>query len=249
MKHATPTRRISPKTVLCVCLLIFVLFGSALLTLAVFRHHPDEYPAETDASVGRVYTVALFFRKTVDDLSGAVLLTVDTRQMAITVRGIAVDADIGGRSLQDLYRVGSLHAATRLSAEYGTSCDGVLSFSVSNVAAFLVYAQDRVSISLPEQMDLLPPGESTLTPIQVADVLRYQNWENGTATQAQLHADVVAAIINRYWVDERDLAQDFKELTALCDERLSIAQFETVKDELYVLAEHNDGHIAQTESG
>ena len=84
--------------------------------------------------------------------------------------------------------------------------------------------------------------------MQVADVLRYQGWEKGTITQADMHAAVVTAIINRYWVEDRNLERDFKELTALCDERLSIAQFEAVKDDIYALAKHNDGQIAKTES-
>ena len=248
MKHAAPARRVTAKAVLLTFLFSFFLFGAVLLTTTFYRR-PAEDPTETDASVGRVRTVALFFRKTVDELSGAVLLTVDTATMEITARGIAADRDVDGRTLQELYRAGSLHAGTKIAAAYGTACDGVLSFSVSNVAAFLVYAGDRLRLTLPEQMDILPAGESTLTPIQVADVLRYRDWKNGTATQAEMHAAVVAAIINRYWVEERDLEQDFKQLTALCDERLSVSQFEAVKEDVYALAEHNDGSMAKAESG
>ncbi len=248
MKHATPARYMTTKTVLLTFILSLVLFGTVLMAALMIKQSPAEDPTEVDASMGRVRTVALFFRKTVDELSGAVLLTVDTRQMAMICRGISPDTDIGGRSLQELYRVGSVHAATKLATAYGVACDGTLSFSVSNVAAFLVYAQDRLCLTLPEQMDILPTGENTLTPMQVADVLRYQGWENGTTTQADMHAAVVASIINRYWVDERNLEQDFKQLTALCDERLHISQFAAIKDEVYAVAKHNNGAIAKTES-
>ena len=249
MRHAAPAKHVTAKTVLCTFLFCFLLFGAVLLTTTLLHRRPAEDSAETDAAMGRVRTVTLFFRKTVEELSGVVLLTVDTRTMEITVRGVAIDTEVGGRTVQELYQIGSWHAATQLTAAYGGSCDGVLSFSVSNVASFLVYAGDHLCLTLPEQMDILPAGENTLTPIQVADVLRYREWKNGAATQAEIHAAVVAAIINRYWVADRDLEQDFKQLTALCDERLSISQFEAIKEDLYALATHNDGSMAKTESG
>ncbi|MBQ6830502.1 MAG: hypothetical protein IJO59_05200 [Clostridia bacterium] len=244
MKHAKPPRHPTVKVVLVAFVVSIVLFGAVFSTGLWRDYRQAEDPAETDAALGRVYTVAVFFRKTVDELSGAALLTIDTRQMRITVHGFSPQTEIGDRPLQEQYRVGSLYAATQLAE----NCDAVLSFSVSNVAAFLVYTQERLTLTLPEQVDILPAGECTLTPIQVADVLRYEQWSTGERGRADIHAQVMAAILNRYWVDERDLEQDFKELTALCDERLHISQFEAVKDELYTVAKHNDGHIAQTES-
>ncbi len=248
MKHATPIRHITAKTVLLAFVISFAVFGSVLMMAALSKGRIEDDSTETDATLGRVRTAVLFFRKNVDELTGAILLTVDARRMEITARGVSPEEEIDGRSLQNLYKTGSLYAATQLAAQYGTSADGVLSFSVSNVAAFLVYAGERLSLTLPEQVGILPAGESTLTPMQVADVLRYKNWSNGTAGQADIHAAVVAAIFNRYLVKDRDLERDFKKVTELCDERLYISQFEAIKEELYALAEQNNGAIAKTES-
>ncbi len=248
MKHATPSRHITAKTVLLAFVLSFAVFGSVLMMAAVSKGRTEGDSAEADASIGRIRTAVLFFRKTVDELSGAVLLTMDTNRMGISVIGFSPEEEIDGRSLQKIYQTGSLYAAAQLAAQYGKSADSVLSFSVSNVAAFLVYAGERLPLTLPEQVDILPVGESTLTPMQVADVLRYEQWSSGAAGQGDIHAAVVAAILNRYLVKERDLERDFKKLTQLCDERLYVSQFEAVKEELTSLAKENDGHIAQTES-
>lgn len=243
MKHAVPARHVTAKTVMLAFMASFAVF-CAIVLFSVFsgKEKPSD-PAEVGAPLERVRTAALFFRDTDNRLTGAVLLTTDTRLLKMTAVGYASNTEIGGCPLSELYQKDPQTAGEQLCEEYGSSADGVLTFSVSNVAALLVYLKDRLSLTLPEQVGVLPAGESTLTPMQVADVLRYQGWADGAAGCARIHAQTVAAIFNRYLKPERNLESDFKELTELCDDRLSISSFEAVKDEFAALAKANSGTI------
>lgn len=243
MKHARPARHIAAKTVIAAFLLSFAVFCSVIVLAALSQQKATDDPTKADAPLGRVRTAVLFFRNTADELTGAVILTTDTRQLTMSAVGYAPDFEIGGRRLQELYASDAQVAGAQLCEAAGTFADGVLSFSVSNVAALLVYLKDRLPLTLPEQVGILPAGASTLTPMQVADVLRYREWSDGDVGCARIHAQVVATIFNRYLTPERDLEAAFSKLTELCDDRLSISQFEAIRTELTALAKANDGAL------
>lgn len=244
MKHAAPTAHLTAKTVGVAFVLSLAMFCGMLFLPGLLDRLETADPAEADASPGVVHTAILFFRDTVDTLTGAVVLTCDTRSMTVQAVGYAPDTPVGSGTLQTAYRDGgTVYAQSLLCEAEEMEVDGAMSFPVSGVAAFIVYLQDRLPLTLPEAVGELPAGASTLTPMQVADVLRYDGWTQGSAQRARIHGAVVAALINRYLTADRDLEAAFKQLTALCDDELSISQFAAVQDELAALAAANDGTI------
>lgn len=244
MKHGAPPSHLTAKTVLAAFALAVAVFSAVLLLPLLLDHLlPADTPQEADAPTGRVRQYALLMRDAGGELTGAVWLTTDTRTHTMTATGYAPQTEIatenGTATLADLFRDEGSAAAT---AALGTA-DGTLTFSVSSVAALVVYLGDNLPYTLPEPVGMLPAGAVTLTPMQTADLLRYSAWENGAAGQAAAHAGVTAAIFNRYLTANRDFEADFSKLTELCDTRLSISGFAAVHEGLKALAAHNDGHI------
>ncbi len=244
MKHGAPIAHLTAKTVAVAFLLSFAVFCGMLFLPDALDRIRTQSPAEADTVVGRERTVALFFRDAVDTLTGAVLLTYDTRTMTMECVGYAPNTFLGDKTLETVYAEGGTsYARGRLGEREGREIDGGLSFSVSGVAAFLIHLQNRLPLTLPEAVGELPAGSSTLTPMQVADILRYNGWTNGDKGIAQMHGEVIAALINRYLTVDNDLEAAFQQLTALCDDELRISQFTAVQEDLKALARENKGAI------
>ena len=243
MRHAAPPKHSAALTALTAFLIAFAVFGAMLFAPLLIDGQTTDPPLEADGLPSYVWQIGLFFREG-DTLTGVVRLTVDTQTMHLHATGYPPSTELGGKSLQrhmddsDMTQVFSA-----LCEEAGCASDGVLGLSVSNTAAFIVYLKERLVLDLPEPMDILSAGEGTLTAMQVADALRYTAWSGGEAVSAQLHAQTVAAIFNRYLRPDRNFETDFKKLTTLCDDPPSISQYAKAKDVLRALAEHNDGLI------
>lgn len=242
MKHAAPPKRPAAVTAVTVFLLAFVLFGGIIFIPLLTKTASPQPPIEADGVPAYVWQVGLFFYDG-DRLTGVVRLTVDTQTMSMTATGYPPSADVSGRTLQQHAADGAVQAFAALCENEGCASDGVLSISVSNTAAFIVHLKERVELDLPEPMGILPAGRGTLTPMQVADLLRHTAWAGGEAVQAQLHAQTVAALFNRYLFPDRDLDADFRKLTTLCDDPPNISQYAKTKEILQALAQHNDGNL------
>ena len=250
MKHAVSRSQSNAVTVLTAFVVALLMFAGVLVIPMIKSPVTDEPPVQADSVPAHVWQVGLLFYDTDRQLTGVVRLVVDTQTMQLQAVGYPPSADIGGKSLQQWVDAdGSMGAFERLCEEESGVADGVISLSVSDVAAFIVYLKERLPLTLSEPMEILPSGEQLLTPMQVADVLRYREWEQGEYVQAQMHAQVVAALLNRYLTVNRNFETDFKKLTTLCDEPLNISQYAAAKDILQALAEHNDGHICNVSGG
>ena len=246
VRHGASSRR-AAVTVAAAFALSLVAFAAALLLPQVWE---DKEPLSSDFQAGVAgggrYRMMRLFHKSDGGMTGAVVLTTDTHHMTMTAVGYAPGTAVRERScsLGEVYRrEGTAAAGQALCQAASLECETVLSFSVSDVAAFLIYLQDRLPCTLTEPVGELPAGEVTLTPMQTTDVLRYTQWEAGARGQAYIHAEVIASLCTRYLTESRDLEADFGALTALCDQRLNISQFEAVRQELEVLAKANAGDL------
>ena len=244
MKHAIPSKHPTAVSTLTAFLLSLLVFGSVLLIPAFWGSETEPNPMEADGLPAHVWRIGLFFREDANRLSGMVLLTVDMQMQKLSAVAYPPNTDLGGKTLQTYAtNDGTAAAFVRLCEEIGTVGDKALTVSVSDLAAFIVHLKERLPLTLPEPMEPLPAGESTLTPMQVADVLRYREWSDGVTVQAQLHAQVVAALFNRYLLPDRNLESDFKKLSQLCEEPLSISQYATSREILEALSHRNEGQL------
>lgn len=242
MKHGAPKKHVAARAAITAFVLSVLIFCGVLALPTVIDRLTPPDPTETDTSPGRTRTAVLFFRETVDRLSGAVIVTYDTRTLTVTAAGYSPDTLLDGITLNEAYNSGgTVYAQTLLCPE----ADGGLSFSLDNTAAFLVYLNGYLPLSLPEPVGLLPAGSNSLTALQVTDLLRYDSWSTGSAGRAEIHAAVVAALFNRYLTTERDLEAAFRRLTALCDDRLTVSGFAAVQEELHALAAANEGQLCR----
>lgn len=242
MKHGAPPKHAVARAAVTAFVLSLLIFCGVLVAPSIIDRLTPPNPAETDSSPGRTRTAVLFFRETVDRLSGAAVMTYDTRVLSVTVTGYSPDTPLGDTTLNDAYNSGgTVYAQGLLCPE----ADGGFSFSLDNVSTFLVYLNGYLPLSLPEPMGMLPAGSNSLTALQVTDLLRYDSWSTGSAGRAEIHAAVVAALFNQYLTTERDLEAAFRRLTALCDDRLTVSGFAAVQDDLCALAAANDGQLCR----
>lgn len=248
MKHAAPK---TYHTVKLVCIAFFVsllVFGGILGIPFLKTRFSVSPPAEADTVYGRTRRFSLLFYDTVGGFTGAVIVTTDTAARKMETVGysptVIVPHDGAFTTLGAVFDTeGADAAAAALADLTGVATEGPLTFSVSNLAAYLVHLKQYLPLHLPQAVGDLPAGDVTLTPAQVADVLRFTRWETPDEGVAYAHAAVVAALFNRYLTPDRDLQRDFAVLTDLCDARLTVSQFESVRGGLQILAAANDGAL------
>lgn len=248
MKHAAPRTYRTVRTVAMVFVISLLIFGGVMLLPLWWQGRPISPPAAVDTRSGRTRRFTLLFYDGVEGFTGAVVLTTDTAARTAQTVGYSPEYIVSHEGkLSTLAAVfhahGDVAAAAALEEQTDTATEGPLTFSVSNVAAFVVHLREYLPYTLPENVGDLQAGDVTLTPMQTADILRYDGWENGATGQAHAHASVVAAILNRYLISTRDLQGDFAALTKLCDTRLTVSHFEAARDGLSTLAAANDGTL------
>ncbi len=239
MKHATKqkwVKRLSrtPTTVAGAFLLSLLAFGFImLLPLIVERMTPGDQPEEVLGERGVERSMWLLFHDG-DTLTGLVKLITDTRTLTVRAVGYPPQTElIDGVKLttaEALYPTWGERVATELDELT------VLSLPIRGVAALVSSVSGNLPITLPQMVGSLPAGEVTLTPLQIAEVLTFDEWEQGGVGQAWAHAQVTIAFLSRTLTDTLNVDAAFGELTAVCDTRLNVSQLETVRGEIEALA-------------
>ena len=238
MKHSAPVTH-HPWRVACAAFLLSLSVFVALILVS--NPSLDEEPAEADSTVGKRRTLTLFFHGGDQELTGIVTVSTDTRLMSVHATAYPITS-----AVQTAFAEGkSEYARMVFDREQNIESDAAVSFSVDRISAFLVYTGETLSLTLPEPAIGLPAGDATLTPNQITDLLRYTAWSSGPVVRQRLHAQTVATLINRFLISSRDINKDFAKLTELCDDRLHIAQFAAVREELTALAAENDGSLCR----
>ncbi|MBQ9861714.1 MAG: hypothetical protein IJO75_05580 [Clostridia bacterium] len=241
MKHgAKREKRIkwltgSSVTVAGAFVLSLLAFGLIfLLPVLSARLTPDDIPEEVLGERGMERSVWLLFHDG-DTLTGLVKLSADTRTMTVEAVGYPPGTElIDGVTVTTaaaLYPTWGERVATEL--ENLT----VLTLPTDGAAALIGRVSGNLPITLPQAVGSLPKGELTLTPLQAAEVLTFEGWEQGGVGQAWAHAQLTAAFLQRTLTDTLDVDSAFGELTAVCETRLNISQLEAVRGELTALAD------------
>ncbi len=194
---------------------------------------PDDTPEEVLGERGVERSVWIVLHDG-DTLTGFVKLITDTRTMTVSAVGYPPETEIiDGVTVTTaaaLYPAWGERVATAV--EELT----VLSLPISGAAALIGRVSGNLPMTLPQAVGTLPAGELTLTPLQAAEVLTFDGWEQGGVGQAWAHAQLTATFLNRTLTDTLNVDAAFGELVAVCDTRLNISQLEAVREEIAALA-------------
>ena len=189
---------------------------------------------------GKERTVLVLVHDREGNLTGAVAVGTDTAAMQVSVTAYPQQTEVVYRTalytLAECYRDGGISAAECLSAATGESYDAVLRLSTQALGS-LASQVGGIPYVLSKPWGSLEAGEQTLASLQLAELLEYTDWPQPVTEQARVHAAVVKALLQRYLTPRRDLRTAFNALVTACDDRLTIAQFSAVEEELAALIE------------
>ena len=244
MKHGAKRRfNAGQRVSVLVFLLALPLFAVVLLLPLIKVYSPNTAYSETANKPGKVRSVLLLIHNEENALTGAVSVQIDTVRMRAEVCGYPKQTEVTNGTLlctlQTCYAALGTKTGERLSAVTGDTYDAVWRLSTDGVGEFVSRLGGGVSYTLPETVGLLGAGEQLLTAQQIAELLRYGGWGKPAEGQAAMHAGIVAAVIDRFLAPSYDLKNSFNALTAVCDDRITIAQFTVVKEELLQLSQAN----------
>lgn len=245
MKHAAKRQvpRFSPvwRTAVPVFFLSLFIF-SLILILPWLSHHSErEEPIEALGEQGRERTLLLLIHDN-GVLTGAVAVQTDIDALQVRVTGYPWQTEVVCRTalctLAECYAGEGTSVADYLSAVTRDTYDATLQLSATAVGSFVSRLGGGITYALPEAVGLLPAGEQTLTALQITELLCYDGW-TPTTGQAAAHAGIIGAIIDRYLSPRQNLTAAFNALTAVCDDRLTVAQFTVLRSDLQTLADAN----------
>ncbi len=249
MKHGAKRRfTAGQRTSVLVFLAALPLFAVVLLLPLLKVYQVTPY-SETANEPGKVRSALLLIHDGENNLTGAVCVKTDTVRMRVDVIGYPKQTEVtNGTSLctlQVCYAALGSKTGERLSAVTGDTYDAVWRLSADGVGEFVSRLGGGVAYTLPETVGLLQAGEQLLTAPQLAELLCYSGWKTPAEGQAAMHSGIVGAVIDRFLTPQYDLTSSFNALTAVCDDRITVAQFTVIKDELVQLSQSNTRGICR----
>lgn len=226
-------------TVLGAFLLSLLAFGLVFLlpefTSAWKNRAPQ--PEEAVGINGKQRTVWVLFHDA-GTLTGAVAVIGDTRTLTLQAIGFPAETEVAEETrlvtLQELFKERGEETASMLACQTAMDADGVVCLSVSAAASCVGRISGNLPYTLPETVGSLSAGNITLTPLQVADVLRYNAWSQGMSGRARIYAELTALFLEKALT--KNMERSFGVLTDVCDSRLHISQFVAVQDDLVLLS-------------
>ncbi len=240
MKHGAKKRFSSAWiTAVLAFVLSLAVFSAAFLIPWFIAQWDRPEPADVVGEQGHTRTMWLLLHDG-DTLTSAIWICGDTRTLTVDVVGYPAQTEVVYSTalcpLWQCYREVQTESVSYLEAVSGRTADAAISLSVDAFASFVSQLGNGIPYNLPEPVGMLPQGEQLLTPLQIADVLRFDEWGDTVTGQATANATVVMTVIDRYLNERCDLDAAFRALTALCEQHLTIAQFTVVRPDLQTLA-------------
>ncbi len=226
-------------TVLGAFVLSLLAFGLVFLLPEIISVWQNASPQQEEAGgvTGVTRTVWVLFHDG-GTLTGVVAVTGDTRTLTLHAMGVPTETEMieGTRmvTVQELFKEQGEDAVLLLAKQMQMDADGVVCFSVSAAASCVRNISGNLPYTLPETVGELSAGAITLTPLQVADVLRYNAWSGGMSGRARVYAELTALFLEKALT--KNTESSFGVLTEVSDSRLHISQFAAVKDDLELLA-------------
>lgn len=194
-------------------------------------------PQEVLGSTGKQRTVWVLFHDE-GKLLGSVAVIGDTRTVTLQTVGIPAETQVIKATtlttLQKLFEEEGETAVKELAKQIEFDADGVICLSVNAVTECVRRISGNIPFTLSEQVGRLPALEVTLTPLQVADLLRYNEWTQGMSGRAHVYAQLTALFLEQSL--KKDVKKSFGVLTEVADSRLHISQFAAIEDDLRILS-------------
>lgn len=241
MKHGAKKRWFSSAwvTAAVAFVLSLTVFSAAFLIPWFISHWDRPDPAEVLGEQGHTRTLWLLLYDD-ETLTSALWICGDTRTLTIDVTAYPANTEVVYSTalcpLWQCYREVKTDCVSYLEAVSGRTADGTISLSVDAFATLVSHLGNGIPYTLSEPVGMLPQGEQLLTPLQIADVLRFDEWEDAVTGQAIANGTVVKTVIDRYYNTQCDLDAAFRALTAVCEQHLTIAQFTVIRSDLEMLA-------------
>lgn len=157
--------------------------------------------------------------------------------------------------LDELFRKNGVAAAQAAVGNLlGVSFPHYVSMTYANIEKLLQYFDSSLQFTLTEDLDCregdyfikMNSGRYTLTPKQAVDILRYPSWQHkGLQQQADIHAEMLAALVNQYMTAGREsqLEADFSKVAELAKTDIRISHFTAYRESLQALAKANGGAV------
>lgn len=166
-------------------------------------------------------------------LTGLIRITADTTTKRIQVVGYPPETEV-------VYGVEVTTAAAMFSRyrERVTSmidAGDTVMFSVDGLTSMMGRLVGNLPLNLRETAAGLTAGRHAVTPLQVAALLRHDDYEDGGMEQARIHAEVMTEFLQRVLIPSADLSAVFAVVTEYSDTRLHIAQFAAIESDLPLL--------------
>lgn len=176
------------------------------------------------------------------------------RTMALP-RETSVDVGTQPMCLYQLYSSqGAIATEQAVSKLMGMDFQNYAVVTYSNLEKIITYLNNGVIFTLTENLDYisedgsyyikLSGGRTTLTASQVVGVLRYPSWHAGRRQQAEIHSEMLSAILNQYITTSRKdvMDDDFNAIIDKVNSDIKISHYVAMKDPLLYLASKNSGN-------
>lgn len=244
MKHAAK-RVIKHHSVKIAAVLVFLAATAifALIVLLPLADLPADEPQEVVGVQGKERRFLLLIRDREDTLAGAVVVKTDTAAIRVQVTGYPKQTEVIRETmvetLTSCYAEKGVGVSEYLTAVTEDTYDAVLRLSADAIGDLVARLGVGIPYDLREAVGNIPAGEQTLTARQIGEVLCHEGWSWSAVGQAQVQAELTAAIVDRCLSPRQEVITLFNALAALCDDRLTVARFTVLRDELELLAASN----------
>ncbi len=217
-------------------LLSLLAFSAVLLLPTVIPRllSPAEEAGEAVAGSRGTERTAWIVLHDDNRLVALVRVVADTRTMTVRTVGYPPQTEITDGTA--VTTAAAVFATLREEVASRIVLDETVLLSVNAAAGLMSEWAGNVPLVLSQEVYGLPSGALTVTPLQAAQLLRFENWEQGMVGQANIAAELVAAVLDRALTDTADMEAMFGALASVSDTRLHISQYAAVCDDLQKLA-------------
>lgn len=269
MAKARKKRRMNPGAVFLITFLSFLLVFGGLMVWGVSEYWQQNYapkpvakPTETavpTASAPRVHR-ALLITQDAGEAQGFVVISAEIREARVRVipvprETVVTEGETQTRLFEYARTADPAAVTAQVASLLGMDIPHYAVLSYDNYTRLINYFNEGVIFTLGEAVPYDAPGGGqitmkagvhTLTAPQAMELLRYTGWHSGRRGRADVQGNLVAAMINQYFVparfDEED--RDFYAVIDLVQSDILTPQFIAARADLLALSRVNNRGVA-----
>ena len=262
---ARSNRHVRNSTVFLVTFLVFLLlFGGVMFWGVTEFWQQTKEPTPTPESTPSTPVVSPDYRllrvtEEAGEAQGFVVLSAEPSKGRIQViplpRETVVTEGVTQARLFEWYQTTDMPTLTQqVGALLGFEIHHWAVLTYENLQRLVTYLGDGVIYTLGESISYqaaggntvhMKSGARTLSATQVTDLFRYDAWHSGRRGRADIQGDVLAAIIDQYFVDTRfdEADTDFHTIINWVRSDILTSDFAAARNDLLTLARHNQRNL------